>query len=187
MIDIETIATEDNAIVTSVGIVKMDMDKLVVLDETAYHVLDWKDQFDKGRIAHPSTVRFWLAQDKDAQSAMITDTHPAWNNYDHLKFFGLFLKDCEGIWGNGADFDCSIMRSLYRSYKEECPWTFRQHRCFRTIKSLYPVGRPEREGVAHNALDDAKYQAKWLMNILREQRKIAAAANGDPEEFQKYE
>jgi len=49
----------------------------------------------------------------------------------------------------------------------ERPWYFWNDRCYRTMKSLYPQIPMERDGVHHNALDDAISQARHLMAILK--------------------
>jgi len=48
--------------------------------------------------------------------------------------------------------------------KLDCPWKFRDNRCFRTYKSLISF-RPPRSGVPHDALEDAVYQAETLQFI----------------------
>lgn len=187
MVDLETLSTDDDAIIASIGIVKMDMQELRVLySETIYAVFNWNDQFNHGRKCHPSTVRWWLAQSQEARDAIL-DGPPDQNNLALLnETLRTYMEGVDGVWGNGSDFDCKLMQSLYRTYDIPCPWKYSQHRCFRTMKNLYIAQEPNRAGTHHNALDDAVFQAQWLMNILREQRKIAASATGDTEDFYRY-
>ena len=70
------------------------------------------------------------------------------------------------LWGNGANFDVSILQSAYENVNLPTPWGFRDVRCLRTIRALSGacyIARPE-IGVAHNALDDARAQAMWLID-----------------------
>ena len=47
-------------------------------------------------------------------------------------------KDDVIVWGNGADFDNTILSSSYSETGLEQPWSFRNNRCYRTIKNLSP-------------------------------------------------
>jgi len=74
------------------------------------------------------------------------------------------------IWGNGADFDNGLLAQAYRVCQLSLPWSYRDHRCYRTIKSFHqdiPFVKP---AVAHGALHDARAQAEHLMLMLRRMR-----------------
>ena len=71
------------------------------------------------------------------------------------------------IWGNGAAFDNVILRTAYERLGLKAPWNFWDDRCFRTVKALHPEVEYVKSGAAHNALDDAKNQALYLMKVLR--------------------
>jgi len=47
------------------------------------------------------------------------------------------------------------------------PWTPWMDRCYRTMKELIQMPFDERSGSYHNALDDAMYQTKHLLKILK--------------------
>ncbi|PAJ68762.1 hypothetical protein CJF42_26255 [Pseudoalteromonas sp. NBT06-2] len=78
------------------------------------------------------------------------------------------------IWGNGATFDNVILRNAYQACSLEVPWVFYNDRDVRTIVDL---GRTLRNfnlkkdmpftGTVHNALDDAKHQAKYVSAIYQ--------------------
>lgn len=79
-------------------------------------------------------------------------------------------------WGKGADFDLVIMRNAYRAIRRSTgsdiiePWSFRDGLCCRTMIELFsslPGMAPTEEGTAHNALDDATWQAKYIINIWK--------------------
>lgn len=166
MIDLETLGTDQNAVVISIGVVLMDMNEKRVLRENSfYHTLHWGDQVKRGRAIDAGTVKWWLEQSKDAQAGVLVK--PMMDNQGVLAELGQFLPKGAAVWGNGADFDCTIMQSLYRTYEMYCPWKYNMHRCFRTMRALSTVPAAERTGVHHNALDDAITQAEHLMQILR--------------------
>ncbi|EER9151029.1 exonuclease, partial [Escherichia coli] len=75
------------------------------------------------------------------------------------------------VWGNGANFDNTILRRSYERQGIPCPWRYSNDRDVRTIVELgKAVDFDARtaipfEGERHNALDDARYQAKYVSTI----------------------
>ncbi|ENO08979.1 exonuclease family protein [Escherichia coli O157:H43 str. T22] len=69
------------------------------------------------------------------------------------------------VWGNGANFDNTILRRSYERQGIPCPWRYYNDRDVRTIVELgKAIDFDARtaipfEGERHNALDDARYQA----------------------------
>jgi len=88
-----------------------------------------------------------------------------------LKEFNAYLIELDHqtvqIWGNGADFDNSILAAAYRACRIEPAWKFSNNRCYRTLKGLYPADKLKRQGIYHNALDEAKSQAVHAIALLR--------------------
>ncbi len=75
------------------------------------------------------------------------------------------------VWGNGATFDNVILRGAYERAGRICPWEFWNDHDVRTIVTLgSSVGfDPKRDmpfiGDVHNALADARHQAKYVSAI----------------------
>ncbi len=69
------------------------------------------------------------------------------------------------MWGNGSDFDNTLLEEAYRATGIKPPWRFTGNRCYRTVKNLFPDVWVDPVGTAHNALDDATYQANHLIAI----------------------
>lgn len=69
------------------------------------------------------------------------------------------------VWGNGSDFDNVILRNAYAAIGSTYPWRYNDNMCYRTIKNLAPDVKMARQGVHHNALDDARSQALHLIAI----------------------
>ena len=75
------------------------------------------------------------------------------------------------VWGNGANFDNTILRRSYERQGIPCPWRYYNDRDVRTIVELgKAIDFDARtaipfEGERHNALDDARYQAKYVSVI----------------------
>jgi hypothetical protein len=150
MVDIETMGTGPYACVTAIGAVIFEDGKIL---KQFYTNVEWGGEIDK------DTVQWWLKQDKAAQDAMFASI-PV-----HIIGALVLLLDFAGgrpIWGNGVDFDNVI---LANAAKNNCiKWPYRQNRCFRTFKNVFPVEYVQ-PVVSHNALHDAIAQAEQLMNI----------------------
>lgn len=86
------------------------------------------------------------------------------------------------VWGNGATFDNVILRGAYERASQVCPWQFWNDHDVRTIVTLGRVVGfdPKRDmpfdGVAHNALADARHQAKYVSAIWK---KLIPATSSD--------
>ena len=91
---------------------------------------------------------------------------------DALTEFSNWIPKGAIVWGNGSDFDNVILKNAYRLVDMPVPWPKFNDRCFRTMKAIFKdVQRPKREGIAHSALDDAIFQATWILKIFEEKFK----------------
>lgn len=172
MVDIETFSTETNAAIVSIGAVFMSFDR-GFLGSEFYYSIDLKSSVDSGGHMQPETVGWWMQQSDEARKILFKNTV----SLRHA-LLGLsdFLDSHDGdprVWGNGATFDNVILRSAYKSEKIDFPWHFKNDMCYRTEVNLNPeIEKDEREGTYHNALDDAKFQARHLFKILKANGKI---------------
>jgi hypothetical protein len=113
---------------------------------------------------------WWLGQ-TDKAKAVFTDP-AATTIHAALADLSAYLGPNSGnlrVWGNGADFDISILAHAYAEEGRTPPWNFYNVRCFRTIKEqpkAKAVLKPFNAG-AHNALFDAIAQAQHLQAIWK--------------------
>ena len=63
-----------------------------------------------------------------------------------------------------------LLEAAFKAVKRPVPWKWSMNRCYRTVKNLFPDVKMERSGTHHNALDDARDQARHLMRILEEMK-----------------
>lgn len=164
MLDLETLGTDPDAAILSIGACKFDLDGVYDVFHT---VIDPSSV--KGSIDVP-TVMWWMKQSDEARQAL-TDADETIDRMVALADFSQWIgsRDDVLMWGNGSPFDNVILRSAYDSYKMLPPWNWWNDRCYRTVKSLHrDVPMPEREGVHHNAMDDAVNQAEHLILICKE-------------------
>lgn len=169
MLDLETLSTTHDAAIVSVGAVLFDP-VANQLGEEFYQVVKLTNDAKDG-IIEASTVYWWLTQSDDARAVFASKSTKSLK--DVLLSFSQFVQthSCPDVqvWGNGSTFDNVILSSAYRRHELKQPWCFRNDRDVRTLLEL---GRSLRQfdakqalshtGVAHNALDDAKYQAQYV-------------------------
>lgn len=160
MIDFETLGTKPDSPVLSFGAVKFN-------DTEITHEYYTKIKPDlKNKEADMSTLRWWMDQGADAKEVFNPE-----GSINEAQFSSQFLhwvrkhrfSECK-VWSNGADFDIPILNNiLYDPYPY--PFKYGNHRCFRTISRLYPKVYVPQQGTMHNALDDAKWQALYLIEL----------------------
>ncbi|EIV8251667.1 3'-5' exoribonuclease [Escherichia coli] len=126
-----------------------------------------------GGVIDRDTIKWWLKQSREAQSAILTDEIPL---DDALLQLREFINENSGeffvqVWGNGANFDNVILRRSYERQGIPCPWRYTNDRDVRTMVALGLVMDFDArsvitfEGERHNALHDARYQAKYVSAI----------------------
>ena len=168
MLDLETMSTKPNAAILSIGAVEFDLREKILRNEF-YTRVSLESNMKMKRSIDANTVMWWMTQDDEARLELCK---PAPRLVNVLVAFMDFLKNaglvdrCFCVWGNGADFDNVILASAYSDCNYEVPWYYGNNRCFRTVKALYPYINYEKPLVAHNALEDAKAQARHVLKIL---------------------
>lgn len=162
MIDLETLGTKPGSIVLTVGAVKFS--KLGVA-EKFYRAISEADCMANGLTSDPSTLEWWRNQSTEARDAAFAGTDSLRETL--LAFTEFCGDDVIRIWGNGSDFDNVLLEEAYRAAGLGVPWKFTGNRCYRTIKNLFPKVQVPSVGTAHNALDDAIFQANHLIAISR--------------------
>ena len=171
MIDLETLSSNVDAVITSIGAVSFDPETLELGDQFKVNVDPASCERFGLRIS-ASTVLWWFGQSRDAQQSMLTNQVPL---DDALSLLTRWMQaQAAGqpivVWGNGIDFDGSVLRNAYKAAKMWEPWKYSNGRCYRTIKAMFPEVKFVREGVHHDALADALSQTKHLLAILRHVR-----------------
>ena len=165
MLDLETMGNSANSAIIAIGAVRFDNDKL--LDEF-YTVVDLQSCLDNGLEMNADTVLWWMQQSEQARNQFKRKGEQVDVVLDD---FSKWMRSRAEVWGNGAAFDNAILANAYKKLGKEQPWAFWNDRCYRTMKSLYPEVKIQRQGTYHNALDDAKSQAEHLIRILKQKDK----------------
>ena len=172
MIDLETLGTNDNSPVISIGAVFFNH-VTGELGEKFYIVLDVEQQISsRKRLVDGSTIKWWMGQENAAQKVFkenFKDTTAGLLEFKH--FVIKHAGDSAKPWGNGSTFDITIIESLMKDYGIDIPWKFRNVRDLRTFHEFIYNGKDmERKGTYHNALDDAIYQAEVVIEGEKRRR-----------------
>ncbi|ENJ8756192.1 3'-5' exoribonuclease, partial [Escherichia coli] len=162
MIDLETMGKNPDAPIISIGAIFFDPQTGEMGPEFSKTI----DLETAGGVIDRDTIKWWLKQSREAQSAILTDEIPL---DDALLQLREFIDENSGeffvqVWGNGATFDNVILRRSYERQGIPCPWRYTNDRDVRTMVALGLVMDFDArttipfEGERHNALNDARYQ-----------------------------
>lgn len=171
VLDLETLSTQPNAAIASIG--------AVALTARGSFVSEFHVAVDAGAPQHlrhvcANTCAWWDKQSEDAKLGSIHAPNPTLP-HQALEAFTAWVQQHADpkkvkVWGNGSSFDNVILSSLYADYPELVrPWAYWNDRDMRTVLDLHPQAKNvgEFEGIKHNALHDARHEAKQLVAVLR--------------------
>ncbi|HHH3255984.1 TPA: 3'-5' exoribonuclease, partial [Escherichia coli] len=134
MIDLETMGKNPDAPIISIGAIFFDPQTGDMGPEFSKTI----DLETAGGVIDRNTIKWWLKQSREAQSAIMTDEIPL---DDALLQLREFIDENSGeffvqVWGNGANFDNTILRRSYERQGIPCPWRYYNDRDVRTIVEL---------------------------------------------------
>lgn len=170
MVDIETLATDPNAVVVSIGVAIYDPADDVRMKPvaTGHYVINPTEQIIKGRSIDPKAVKFWSEQSAKAiESITVPGDDGVFSAGEALETIRSLFDSFNvvGVWGNGSDFDNVIVNNLCRTLGIPEVIHYRKSRCYRTLRAMFgnlidDDGQQDRAAVHHNALQDALYQMR---------------------------
>lgn len=164
MVDLETMGSKPGSAIASIGAVAFDP-VVGTMGAEFYQVVDLVSCERAGLTLDASTVYWWMGQSDAARDALRrsrTDIAVA------LQRFAWWIDDqAKGdrvrLWGHGGNFDEPMLAAAHLATGVGRPWNYSEGRCTRTLYELAGVeldrAAPE-AGTHHNALDDAKVQAR---------------------------
>ncbi|WP_440866201.1 3'-5' exonuclease [Symbiopectobacterium purcellii] len=172
MIDLETLGTNPNAPIASIGAVFFDPNT-GGLGEQFYCHVDFESDMKNGAAPDGDTIKWWLRQSAEARAELIRDDMcPIWAAVS--KFSDWLTENAESldtlqVWANSPSFDCIILKSAFERTDTDIPWNYRNERDVRTIKEVgFALGVDVRSyfGIPHNAIYDAINQAVLVSAIV---------------------
>ncbi|PHR58752.1 MAG: ATPase [Robiginitomaculum sp.] len=184
MLDFESMSTEHNAALIQLGAVEFDPVAGELGREISINI-DLTSSVDAGLHVSPSTILWWLGQSNEAQKT-ITDVKGTSLAQALLEFKMFYQNACANashdkgshIWANGPRADLNWLSSACIAVNMKPFWHYSCDKCVRTIVELGraigidPKNENQFDGVEHCALDDAKFQARYCMEIWEKLTRI---------------
>jgi hypothetical protein len=153
MIDIESLGTELGCVIISIGAVRFGLDGPA--EECSVSV-SMTDTQREGLEINAETLEWWLTQDAAARKQLRGGAELE----QALLTLTSFVSGVDEIWANSPKFDAGILEAAYDAVGLEVPWEYYDLRDYRTLANLPVAPELEQDGVGHNALDDARHQAR---------------------------
>jgi hypothetical protein len=174
MLDIETLGRTPGSVILSVGAVVFSIEKGLTRNEFHQYV-SVADSLEHGLRIEADTLAWWLDTSPEMLRVFMQSRTPLDKVLGSLSHFinslgqyPYFAHDVQ-IWANSPQFDLSILQAAYRRVGKSPPWDFRAERDIRTLSEVLgmprQIMRPDEK--AHDALDDAKAQARALVEMLK--------------------
>lgn len=180
MMDLESMGVGNKPALLQIAAVQFDINTGEIGD-TFDMKIDLQSSLDSGLEISAGTIKFWMTNssvNQETRNIVMSETG------DHSKGgntlaqvcteFASWLKEnkIQYIHGNGAASDNVWLRSAFKASNIDCPEvSFRNDMCYRTLKTLAKRTGWNEEvdfiGNEHDGLDDAKYQVKALVSILK--------------------
>lgn len=166
MLDLETWGTRPGSALRSIGAVTFDPDAGIV-GSTFYRNIDKASCLAFGLTIDADTIAWWEKQSKESIEALEVDQRSI---VHVVNDFNTWFAQVGGkyIWCHGANFDEPLWTAACRALAWPVPWKFWDVRCTRTIFAMadFDTKSLPRDGMHHNALDDAIHQARCVQHAM---------------------
>lgn len=183
MLDLETMASADDAAIVAIGAVEFDAQAR--LGTEFYCCVDLQSCLNAGLQIEASNFYWWLSQDPAVQAELLHNQLPLNQALADFDAYLFSISDHGNrrvqVWGNGSNFDNRILSRAYRALDRAKPhcWHPRDDRDMRTfldaakLLGIKPKDLDyERVGMKHQALNDAKNQALLIGKVMQLMRRI---------------
>jgi len=173
MIYLETLGTLPGSVILSIGAVFFDPNLPAerCVGHELYMVVSQSSCKGLGLHTSQSALDWWGKQSAEARQVLTQaegeDALPLRVALQGLKqFLGTGTK----VWSNGANFDQPLLDVAYDRVDISLPWKYYNSRCYRTLVNLHanPKDLWPATVCAHNALEDAKWQAKHMVAVAQD-------------------
>lgn len=158
MIDIETLGTEPNSIILTIGAVKFkrsggtDSNKF-------YKRIDIPSCRKIGLVSNKETEEWWARQNEKVRFEALENKDNRIPIEQALKEFKTWFGTSRYVWSHGSCFDCVILGQAFKKCGMEAPWKFWDIRDTRTLYDLGKINRNDMPNAgAHDALNDCLSQ-----------------------------
>lgn len=169
MIDCETLSTQTDATILTLGAVKFDPyadpdSPENDLTDTLYLKIDLDSSAALDLHIDDGTIEWWSRQSQAAQDAAFDPAGRITIN-DAFSQLHRFCLNAQGVWSNGAVFDIVICETIFKKLKRSPPWKYYNIRDTRTIWDL-GIDPALPQVTAHDALADSIAQAIGVQRVV---------------------
>jgi len=166
MLDLETLSTKANAVISQIGACVFNED---IEYPTLHKHISISSCLHKGLVVEEATILWWMKQSDEVRAAFQKSSIGIKGALIAFQDWCRIVEQEAGkpiaLWGNGASFDNAILSTAYARCHYRQPWQFWNDKCYRTVKNQFPEVPKVVPEIAHNALSDAEAQAEHLVNI----------------------
>ncbi|AFH22640.1 exonuclease [environmental Halophage eHP-31] len=172
MVDIETLGRDPGCAIVEIGAVEFvagpvvgdgDADPIGATFATSVGLESCQTA---GLEIDAGTLAWWLKQDAPARGQLQGGETLS----RALREFREFVAEADEVWANSPAFDIAILEAAFEAVGLSAPWRYWMTRDYRTMREVLSASGdwPDREqsGTDHDALDDARYQARCLSEGL---------------------
>ena len=164
MLDLETLGTQPDAVVLTLGAVKFDPYSQTAPGPGLYLRVNADEQIAMGRRVQEDTLQWWMRQAEDVREEALGEEGRV-SLETMYRELNRFLVGVENIWAQGPVFDIAILENIYRQMGWPTPWQFWQIRDSRTLFGVHGDPREKNKAGLHNALEDCVSQAEGVQQI----------------------
>ncbi len=166
MIDTEALSFRPNGCLLSIGAVMFTMEDGEI--DSFYQNIDPVSCKSLGFKVNKDTVNWWSEQ-KEAMKLLGTDRVGVEEGLGKfVDWIGPKSKKIQ-YWCHGASYDFPLLTSYFDALDMKEPWLYTNLNDNRTIMNQAGIVLKEQDrgnSVYHNALDDSRFQVKWLRHVL---------------------
>lgn len=161
MVDIETLGTRKDSVITQIGACYFDRVTAEIGDTFLINI-SIDDCLKNGLRVDGGAIKFWLEQPGER----VTFLKAPVGLSSGLGKFREFSRDCDTVWSH--PFDMRILDDAYRVLGQSMHPNYRKHRDIRTLVDLakLPYNKPDKPK-DHNALNDCLYQVKYCVECFK--------------------
>ena len=167
MIDLETLSTNPEAVILTIGGVKFDPYTHAEPSQGMYFRVDVDSQTAKGREVMQETLDWWATQPKEISEEALGDKDRI-SLEEMVKTINKWSVGVDVFWCQGPLFDYAILQNIYKQLGHPAPWQYWQIRDSRTLFSLVPRDLNEKRTGLHNALEDCYFQARKVQKVYKQ-------------------
>lgn len=169
MLDVKALGVSQYAVITQIAAIVFQRDQVDYLDRRNHdfesHLsLDDCIQAHSREIDGP-TIRFWLKQQAHVRNTIFDGKESCRAACDR------FASYCNSwqisrVWTVNPTTDFVMLQTLFDSCGVNWPFSNHHSRCIRTLIELHPQSSLEKPTLRHVAIEDAKYHANRIIEIM---------------------